>query len=309
MILRTLYLFILVLCLSACETEYEPDTSKFPIEYVVEGFIELSNSEPVPTYVFISRSFPFFDRIDENAISASFVRDAVVTVTKAGGQAVALTEVCLDELDPAIAVLIRERLLSVGAFADFCIYIDFLNEIDKQPNTQYILDIVAGSDRLTASTTIPTRVPADSVFHDNAAGNVADSLKDFKITITDPANEANFYRAIVGVNDLPLYSNNASVFDDVFISGKSLSFPLARPIYPGDEVDISTVGLFTVGDTAHLKWMSIDQPHYDFWASLEFDTNNVGPFASYTRASSNVVGGLGIWGGQSAYYYDYIIGE
>ena len=30
---------------------------------------------------------------------------------------------------------------------------------------------------------------------------------------------------------------------------------------------------------------------------------NQGPFASYTRLQSNIVGGLGIWGGYSVSYY------
>ena len=296
----------MVCIILSCETNFEPDTSKYPVEYVVEGFVELSESA-IPTYVFLSKTLPFYGRIDQQTLRDAFVRDAVVTVTKDNNEVVTLTEICLDEIDPLIAEQIREGLVINGVFTDFCIYLDLLGELVKTPGSTYDLNIIVDDDQLTARTTIPDSVPANRLFHDRPPGNVDSSFYEFGIEISDPANQSDFYRALVGVNSLPFYSNNASVFDDVFIDGKTFSFPLARPIYPGDEVDIDSVGLFPAGDTVHLKWMTLDKDHYEFWSSVEFDSNNGGPFASYTRANTNVDGGLGIWGGYAAYYYDYII--
>ena len=296
------------LLLLSCETEYEPDTSQYPVEYVVEGFIELANQD-VPTVIYVSRTLPFFDRIDSDALKESFVRDAEVTVTMEGGESVTLTEICVDELDPAIAEAFRDLLLVTGVFRDLCVYVDLNNEIEKRPNTRYNLEIIAGDDVLTAATTIPDTVPANRLFHEAAPGNVDDQFRDFGIEFTDPVGQVDFYRTLTGVNSLPLYSNNASVFDDVFFDGQTFSFPIPRPVYPGDEVSIDSVGLYTVGDTVQLKWMTLDAEHYDFWSSLEFDSNSGGPFASYTRANSNVDGALGIWGGYSAYYYTYVIAD
>ena len=296
---------LMVLCMS-CETAYEPDTSGYPVEYVVEGFIEAAN-QPTPTYVLLSRTVPFYDRLDEQTITDNFVRDAIVTISKDDGEAVQLTEICLEDLAPEIADLLRDQLVVNSVFGNICIYVDINSEIEKIPGSKYDLKIMTGDDKLSASTTIPDTVPANRLFHELPAGNVADSLYDFGIEMSDPGDQVNFYRVLVGVNSLPLYSNNASVFDDVFINGKTFSFPIPRPVYPGEELAIDSAGLYALGDTVHLKWMTLDADHYEFWASLEFDTNNGGPFASYTRANSNIAGGLGIWGGYSAYYYDYII--
>ncbi len=301
-----LYSLLILFVLCGCETVYEPDTSSYPVEYVVEGFVELANQD-VPTFVFLSRTLPFYDRIDENTINDAFVRDAHVSVTTDGGNVVELTEICLDELDEVTAELIRDALVINGVFSNFCIYVDLNNSIVKRPGSRYDLDIIAGLDHLTASTTIPDTVPVNRLFHEKPAGNIADSLYDFGIEITDPLNDVNYYRVLLGVNSLPLYSNNGSVFDDVFIDGETFSFPLPRPVYPGEDVELDSVGLFRAGDTVNLKWMTLDYAHYEFWSSLEFDSNNGGPFASYTRANSNVDGALGIWGGYGAYYYQYII--
>lgn len=302
-------LFVLISTIiftGGCETPYEPDTSAYPVEYVVEGFIELGN-DAVPTYVFLSRTLPFFDRIDEQALAEAYVRDATITVRKEGGNDVLLTEVCLDELDPAIAEIIRDALLVNNVFVNFCIYIDLFDEIVKEPNARYDLRIEIDEEVLTASTTVPDTVSVNRLYHERPAGNIADSLYDFGIEISDPGDQVNYYRYLTGVNSRPLYSNNGSVFDDVFFNGKTLSFPLPRPIYPDEEVELDSVGLFRAGDTVQLKWMTIDRDHYEFWSSLEFDSNNGGPFASYTRANSNVNGGLGFWGGYGAFYYEYII--
>jgi hypothetical protein len=302
----TLLTLLIGFSLVSCESAYEPDTSKYPVEYVVEGFIELAN-EDIPTFVFLSRTFPFYDRIDIQTINDGFVRNAIVKVTTDGNHSVILTEICLNEIDPAIADLIREGLVVNGVFDNLCIYLDAGNEIIKKPGSQYDLDITIGNDHLTASTTIPDTVPVNRLFHEKPAGNPPESLFEFGVEFTDPINQVNFYRLLTGVNSLPLYSNNASVFDDVFFNGQTFSFPIPRPVYPGEDVVLDSIGFFNAGDTVHLKWTTLDKDHYEFWSSLEFDSNNGGPFASYTRASSNIVGGLGIWGGYASYYYDYII--
>lgn len=306
MIYLRIFVVFLVLLLAGCETAYEPDTSKYPVEYVVEGYIEFANRD-VPTFVFLSRTLPFYDRVDVDVISDAYVRDALVTVSKDAETPVALSEVCLQDLDPVLADIIREQFDLNGVFLNFCVYVDLNNEIAKNPGSQYELNIQAGNDELRAMTTIPDTVSVNRLFHEVPAGNPPENLFEFGVEFSDPAQQVNFYRLLAGVNEMPLYSNNASVFDDVFFDGQTFSFPIPRPVYPGEEVVLDSIGFFNSGDTVHLKWMTLDKDHYEFWSSLEFDSNNGGPFASYTRASNNIEGGLGIWGGYSAFYYDYII--
>ena len=123
--------------------------------------------------------------------------------------------------------------------------------------------------------------------------------------LDDPAGEANFYRYQVGINSSGYISPIASVLDDRLIDGQRASFPLFRPEPRGTmEFDFETFGLYRTGDTVSLKWISLDKAHFDFWNTLEFNSANQGPFSSYTLIDSNIEGGLGIWGGLSASYYE-----
>lgn len=307
-ILNGILLPLASIMMISCETEYTPDTSKYPVEYVVEGFVEYTANN-TPTYVVLSRTLPFFDRIDGDAISNAFVRGAAVSVSTDGGVPVTLTEICLEEIDPTVADQLRDILVVNGAFTNLCFYIDLANQIIEKPGSTYDLLIETGEDRITATTTIPDSVPAINVYHKVPAGNVAAGLFDVELEFVDPANQEDYYRVLSGVNDRPLYGNNGSVFDDVFIDADTVAFPVPRPTYPDEDPEITQVGLYSAGDTVNLKWMTLDAAHYEFWSSLEFDSNNGGPFANYTRANSNVNGALGIWGGYSAYYYQYIIPE
>lgn len=302
-------ILLFVICLVfSCEEKYQPDTSKYPTEYVVEGFIEYT-AENTPTYVMISRTIPFLGLITAETLESTFVRDAQVVVTTDGENPVQLTEVCLDEIDPSVAEQLRDILVVNSVFEQLCFYIDLSNQIVRKPGSTYDLTINAGDDQLTATTTIPDTVPAISVFHKVPAGNVLEGFFDVELEFTDPMDQVDYYRVLSGVNERPLFSNGGSVFDDVFFDGETLSFPIPRPVYPDEVAEIDSVGLYRAGDTVNLKWMTLDYDHYEFWSSLEFDSNNGGPFANYTRANSNINGGLGIWGGYSAYYYQYIIPE
>ena len=97
--------------------------------------------------------------------------------------------------------------------------------------------------------------------------------------------------------------------NDNFFDGKpSFEFPLTNPILPNQQkVNFETAGLYKIGDKAAIKWMVIDLPHYDFWRTSEASAQNVGPFSTYTRISSNVKGGLGVFGGICSSYYTKVI--
>jgi hypothetical protein len=285
----------------SCETEYIPDTDPDTQPYVVEGHIEYGE-DALPTYVLLSKSLVFFDTIDATAYASAFVRNAEVSVTH-DDETVFLTELCLADLPEDIANAIKAELSILNNIGDFCIYVDINEEIVKEIGGVYELSIKNGQDLLTASTTIPPHVAVDTIYAGIPPGNPPDSMLEMVIELIDAENQLDYYRYLTAVNERPLYSDNASVFDDVFFDGKKVSFAVPRPLYPDEDFDFLTTGLFVKGDTAYLKWSNLDRAHYDFWSSLEFDTNNGGPFASYTRASSNINGGLGIWGGYSISRY------
>ena len=69
------------------------------------------------------------------------------------------------------------------------------------------------------------------------------------------------------------------------------------------EKEKNTFGLFKIGDSVAIKWSAIDETHFNFWNTLEFNKGNQGPFSTYTTINSNIIGGLGNWGGYNSKIY------
>ena len=129
-----------------------------------------------------------------------------------------------------------------------------------------------------------------------------DTMAQLIVTIQDPPGKIDYYRYITGVYPGPLTPGFATVTDDFFFNGEEIEFPLQATERPDEDFDPDTFGLFNKGDSITVWWTTIDREHFDFWNTLEFNNNNQGPFASYTRVSSNIDGGIGIWGGYSVFY-------
>jgi hypothetical protein len=302
---RTLFFvfWLSVLALS-CEQEFVPASIDLPPEIVVEGYIE-AGTEPRPPFVILTRSTSFFSEFSAEDFNANFVSGADVRITD-GQDTVQLEEVCLNELSPL------EKQLAADAFGlavdslgfNFCVYIDLSFSMVGQEGATYTLLVEAEGRQLRAVTSIPEHVPIDSLRFLEPPGEPIDTLAQLLGYLKDPAGVPNFYRYQVGVNGGPVMSPGASVSDDRLFDGDEVEFPLLSPVPRGSmEIDLETFGFYTVGDTITLKWMTIDEAHFDFWNTVEFNTINQGPFSSYTLIESNVEGGLGIWGGVSASYY------
>ena len=102
----------------------------------------------------------------------------------------------------------------------------------------------------------------------------------------------------------------SSVFDDAIINGTIFDFPIDRGYNRNDSIDFDVYGLFDRGDTITVKWSNIDKAHFDFWRTYEFSLGSQGnPFASPLEIKSNIVGGLGIWGGYAPSYKTIIVPE
>lgn len=290
---------------AGCEEEFIPESAQAPPQIVVEGYIE-AGERPGPPYVILTRSVPFFSSFGPEELENTFVHDAMVRISD-GEKAVQLEEVCLDELSEE-----EKRLASLlfGFDPDslgfnFCLYLDLSFSMRGEEGKTYALEVEAEGQRLQAVTSIPYHVRLDSLRFREPPGEASDSLAQLICHFTDPAGVANFYRYQVGINGSGFISPIASVLDDRLIDGQPVKFPLLRPEPRGArEIDFEAFGLYSVGDTISLKWIALDEAHYDFWNTLEFNSANQGPFSSYTLIDSNVEGGLGIWGGLSASYYE-----
>ncbi|MEM6397845.1 MAG: DUF4249 domain-containing protein [Bacteroidota bacterium] len=306
---QVVLLGVVVVVLTACQEEFQPAQVEEPHPLVVEGYIEASGDLSSPPYVFLTRSFPFFNQISGEQFDAFFVHDADVRVSD-GEREVRLIELCFadlseDQIDLAENFLGRE-LDSLGI--NLCVYLDPTFTIIGEEGKTYDLTIEAEGELLTATTTIPEQVELDSVFFVEPPGEPRDTLAQLRVILDDPPEE-NFYRYFVSVDGGEFKRDDFSVFNDRLFNDERLEFPLNRPLGDDESFDLSTFGLFRRGTDMTLKFAFLDEAHHQFWETLEFASANQGPFSSYTRIATNINGGLGIWGGLACTYYDRAVPE
>ena len=308
------HLSIVLFCvigLFACEKEFSPDLPTTTDDIVVEGYIEYvpQGRQAIPPYILLTKAIPFFKEI--KSFNGLYVNGAEVWVSD-GKDSARLQEFCWKDLDPATKKLAAQNfgidLDSVNANFNFCAYIDFAQKIKPTIGKTYSLRVKTKEGVvLTAQTTIPRLVPIDTAIFIKPPGtNNNDSMAQMRPTIRDPKGP-DFYRYYTSVNGSSYLVARNSVTDDAFFDGQKTTFNLLntqpRPKNDPDE----NFGLFRRGDTVSVKFSSIDQAHFDFWNTLESNSNNGGPFASYTKVKHNIVGGLGIWGGYASGFYDAVV--
>jgi hypothetical protein len=306
-VLVIVVIFIALLVLPSCEEEFVPKASLEPTEIVVEGYIEAGEGTQ-PAYVILTKSLPFFSEIGTEQLDAIFIHDADVRVFD-GVQEVQLPEFCLSELPQPLREIIASQFgLNANVIeVDFCVYLDLADQITREFGRSYQLTVKTGMSTLYASTTIPGHVPIDSLYFDAPPGEPNDTLAQLLVTISDPAETADFYRYFTNVGNRKFQSPVSSVTEDVFFNGKTFEFQLLKAENINEDLDPETFGLYTIGDSIGIKWCNIDKDHFEFWNTLEFSNANQGPFAGYTRIDSNIEGGLGIWGGYSVSFYRLLV--
>lgn len=302
-------LAIIPLFFFSCEEEFIPEVSTSPDDIIVEGYIEAGDNAN-PPYVILTRSIPFFSEIEADVLENLFIHDAEVSITE-GDRRIDLTELCFEDLTDQQRELAGQLLgLSADSVGlNFCVYLDLSFSLVGEIGKQYELEVNLPDKTITASTTIPEHIVIDSMQFVVPAGEVPDSLLELRIFMTDIAGQADFYRYFTRINSGALIPGYNSVTDDLFFDGQSFEFPLAKGEPRTEPIDPQTFGLFTIGDTARVKWCTIDEAHFNFWNTLEFNAINQGPFSSYTRIQSNINGGLGIWGGYAVSYYEKVVEE
>lgn len=302
-LLSFLALLFLIAFYSACETEFIPENINSEPELVVEGYIELGE-DALPPYVILTRSRPFFNTIDSNQLNNIFVRGAEVIVSN-NGQSVRLTEFCLNDLPLLVRKQVADQLgLDPDSLStNICAYIDIQAQINLKEGQSYSLSVKAGTNSVNAITTIPVHVPLDSLWWKEAPGKPSDTLLQLMTRVNDPAGIKNFYRYFCSINGGEFNTPFNSVNDDALIDGKKFEFRLIKPNERGEDFDQSTFGLFKIGDSVAIKWSAIDESHFNFWNTLEFNKGNQGPFSTYTTINSNIKGGLGNWGGYHSKIY------
>jgi len=301
--LSSFFAFLVCISFVACEEEYIPDTNLQQQEVVVEGYVEVgSNSNP--TFVILTKSIPFISTIEPDKFSELFLRGATVTVSD-GDKIVTLTELCLSDIPEELKAQVYEVLgFSPDSNAiDICLYVDILGQLTKDYGRRYDLKVLIDGKEITASTTVPQFVPLENLKWDDTPGIPSDTLAQLIVTIDDPAGVANFYRYQTATEGRGFLAPFTSVIDGDIFDGKRFDVPLQKAERRGGDFDPESFGLYLRGDTVTIKWSTLDKAHFNFWNTRDFSANSGGPFSSYTRISSNIKGGLGVWGGYATEQY------
>ncbi len=292
---------------ASCEEEYTPLPSDQGPQYVVEGYVESGQDAIIP-YLILTKTLEFYGTLGPDQFNESYVHDAIVRVSD-GTKTVQFEEICFDDLDDEAKKVVAELF---GFNADsltinFCIYLDVLDQLQPAEGNRYDLKITVDGDTITSTTYIPVHVPLDSMRFLPPPGDPNDTLAQLACYLSDPPNEQNYYRILGNTNGGSFEPGLAGVEEDLYFDGKSFEFQLLNPQTSENDVDPDIFGLYFVGDTISVKWASIDEATFNFWNTVEFAKANQGPFSSYTRLQSNIVGGIGIWGGYSVSYNTKIV--
>jgi hypothetical protein len=296
-----------LLMITSCETDYIPSTNLSDQVIVVEGYIE-SGAESNPTYVILTKSIPFVSTIDPSNFAELFIKGASVSVND-GDKDVTLNELCISQLPEEFKKEVY-RFLGFNpdsSSVDVCIYVDLLDQLKRESGRTYKLNVKVDDLVITSTTSIPEYVPLFNFRWAVPPGKLNDTLAQLNVTIDDPKNQKNYYRYFTASNGNILISPFTSVIDDALFNGDKFEFPLSKADRRGAEFDPDSFGLFKRGDTIQVKWCTIDKPHFDFWQTRDFNANSGGPFSSYTRISTNIIGGQGIWGGYAVDTYEMIV--
>ncbi len=311
MLKKILFGFIVLLAAiiaSSCEKEISNELPEQESQIVVEGSIE-NGQAPI---IFLSQSFSFFSSLNFEDIVNNFISGASVSIT-VDNKTIDINEICYSDLNDFSKSLLLKSLGvanedSLSNEFDFCVYTPIKSDnifelpyLLGEAGKTYQLHVEYEGKKLQSSTTIPNIVPLDSVYvqvHPNI-----DTLFRLFAVLDEPPELGNFYRYFTQQNNNPMYPGLSSVFDDLFTNGREFFFPLDKAQPRSEEFILDTYGYFTLHDTITLKFCSIDKPHYDFWRTLEFSADAVGPFSGAIDVAFNIEGegGIGNWGGYAAY--------
>ena len=303
------FFFVILITFSACEKEIEIDLSSKAGQLVVEGYIQ----QGYPAYVFLTKSESFFNQVDSNSINNISVSDALVFVQRQDGLTHQLTYVdqnILDSLDFSDSIQLPFNAL----------YVDLFYQQDNFSESDYRYNLIVywNGDTITSSTYLPKQYPIDSVWVKRKDPLVQDHKCYIWARVNDPDTMGNsaliHFKRDVGWKPMsPLFVPCAlSARTDAIVNGENFEAIFARSgrfddddgsLLPFD-ADRYENGQFRRRDIVILRISHIDRKTYNFWRSVERNQNSAGnPFSEPMNLSSNIQGGLGIWGGYGVTYY------
>ncbi len=291
----------------SCEKEITVELPDVPPKLVVDGWIEL-NEQPV---VILTKSQGYFDPANFEAIAASFVSDADVTISD-GTSSQQMIKLCSSNLTQE---QIREIATNIGVDTNLLMSYNicaYTSTIVGEENKAYTITIDWRGEQYSSTTNVQQAIPLDSLWFEPQEEN--DSLGFIYAKLSDPAGIQNAYHweakrinkytygELQGQQkDNQFLAPRDAVFSDEFFDGQPLEFAYGR--HRGDrskqDETFPERGRFKIGDTVVIKFSSIDKEVYDFYYYSDIQqSGGDSPFASPVNVPSNVSNNaLGLWAG------------
>ncbi|HEY4788185.1 MAG TPA: DUF4249 family protein, partial [Bacteroidales bacterium] len=235
---------------------------------------------------FLTRNIPYYVNIDSTDIIYLVLRQAKVTVS--------------DGTNSEILTLMYDE----NIFPPF--YYQG-TELLGQTGKTYQLTVNYGSITLTASTTIPDPVKADSLWFQPSADEP--DLGEILVRLHDPVDK-NYYKMYTKIlgKQKGFYPTLISNFDDKLFNGQEFTFHLDKG--PESYLNLNQKDfLFSSDDTVMVKICTMDAQNFAFWQGYQNEVSNgANPFASsFHEVKTNISGdGLGNWGGYGTSVYEII---
>lgn len=298
----SLYLFIgLLAVLTSCEKDITLEFAEYQPKVVVEGFI-FENEYPVVT---LTRSTSYFDTLNTS--------DMVTVMIF--GMPVQVPEYLYDMVisDAIVTVSNGEIIdtLQLGFNPYVFPYLQYQGSKFKgESNMTYTLTVLADSQLITSVTTIPAAVSLDSVWFE-PLGDELDSAGLLHANFIEPQDVANYYRVFSKTlgRDSVFVHPWFSIFDDKRLSlVDTVEIRLFHGSNDLDSINDPFRSYFRVGEEVKIRLCTMDYEHYQFWESYQQVAGGGGnPFAAPIEIKTNIVGGLGVWGGYGVYETEYLV--
>jgi hypothetical protein len=275
------FLFVLIF-MAGCEEKPELSDTEFLEALVVEGRIESGQF----ARVFITRNIPFYVHIDSADFPYLVIRQAKVEVS--------------DGVQSEVLVLRYDKKIFPYHYYQGV-------KIRGVPGKSYTLKITHGEKELIASTTIPHVPMVDSVWfsynhHKQGLGTINVAISDeqgykpyYRIYTMNTPSQNRYFPALI------------SNFDSRFFIGNKYTLSLSKGPESYMRIDNSEF-FFADTDSVMVKVCAIDEQQFRFWSSYQMQvTGGSNPFAaSSSNVNSNIIGGLGNWGGFAVAYKPWL---
>lgn len=149
------------------------------------------------------------------------------------------------------------------------------------PQNTYKLKIEVAGQTFTATSLMPAIVPLEDVYQYEL--NLFDGPRLFThVKYTDPIGVKNFYRFVEYKNSV--YTKSIMVSNDEFSDGKTVN----QTIFPYEFTEESKL---KKGDKIRLEFLTIDEPIYKYWFSVDNGAQGGGDSAAPTNPVTNIKGG------------------